>query len=179
MEEKTKTFEEQLAELLALARSKKNVLEDKEILDFFRGEILSPEKLDKIYDFLENNKVDVLQVGEDMEIDPDLFIEDELADGEELDVENLEKDLPDGVSTEDPVRMYLKASVARRRDRAGKADGAGRRGGEEDAGGGQPPSGGQHRQALRGARDAVSGSHTGGKPGAYQGRGEVRLHQGL
>lgn len=108
MEEKTKTFEEQLAELLALARSRKNVLEDKEILDFFRGEILSPEKLDKIYDFLENNKVDVLQVGEDMEIDPDLFIEDELADGEELDVENLEKDLPDGVSTEDPVRMYLK-----------------------------------------------------------------------
>ena len=80
MEEKTKTFEEQLAELLALARSKKNVLEDKEILDFFRGEILSPEKLDKIYDFLENNKVDVLQVGEDMEIDPDLFIEDELAE---------------------------------------------------------------------------------------------------
>ena len=36
-----------------------------------------------------------------------------------------------------------------------------------------------YRQALRGARDAVSGSHTGGKPGAYQGRGEVRLHQGL
>lgn len=41
MEEKTLTFEEKLEKLLELARKKKNVLEQKEIIDFFHGEILS------------------------------------------------------------------------------------------------------------------------------------------
>ena len=60
MEEKTLTFEEKLDKLLELARKKKNVLEQKEIIDFFHGEILSPEQLDQIDEYLENNKVDVL-----------------------------------------------------------------------------------------------------------------------
>lgn len=42
MDEKTVTFEEKLTQLLELAKSKKNVLENKEILDFFHGEILNP-----------------------------------------------------------------------------------------------------------------------------------------
>ena len=41
MEEKTLTFEEKLEKLLELARKKKNVLEQKEIIDFFHGEALS------------------------------------------------------------------------------------------------------------------------------------------
>ena len=52
MDEKTITFEEKIALLLEEAKKKKNVLEDREILDFFRGEILDPEKLDRIYDCL-------------------------------------------------------------------------------------------------------------------------------
>lgn len=110
MEEKNVQFEEKLHALLAEARKKKNVLEDREILDFFHGEILSPEKLDKIYDFLEANRVDVLQIEKDaeMEIDPDLLFEEELENEEPLDIENLDLSVPEGVSIEDPVRMYLK-----------------------------------------------------------------------
>lgn len=36
------------------------------------------DQLDQIYDFLDSNKVDVLQFEEELEIDPDLFIEEEL-----------------------------------------------------------------------------------------------------
>lgn len=108
MEENTMTFEEKLNKLLELAKGKKNVLENREILDFFHGEILSPEKLDIIYDFLENNKVDVLQI--DGEIDPDLFIEEEISeeDDVDVDVDTIDLSIPDGISIEDPVRMYLK-----------------------------------------------------------------------
>ena len=104
MEEKTLTFEEKLEKLLELARKKKNVLEQKEIIDFFHGEILSPEQLDQIDEYLENNKVDVLAPDEDLEIDPELFLEEE----EEIDVDHLELSMPEGVNIEDPVRMYLK-----------------------------------------------------------------------
>ena len=48
MEEKTLTFEEKLSKLLELAKSKKNVLDEKEVLDAFAGEELTPEKLDRI-----------------------------------------------------------------------------------------------------------------------------------
>ena len=93
---------------MELAKSKKNVLENKEILDFFHGEILNPDQLDQIYDFLDSNKVDVLQFEEELEIDPDLFIEEELNDEEEIDVESIDLTIPDGVNIDDPVRMYLK-----------------------------------------------------------------------
>ena len=108
MEEKTLTFEEKLEKLLELARKKKNVLEQKEIIDFFHGEILSPEQLDQIDEYLENNKVDVLAPDEDLEIDPELFLEEEDLEEEEIDVDHLGLSMPEGVNIEDPVRMYLK-----------------------------------------------------------------------
>ena len=108
MEEKTLTFEEKLEKLLELARKKKNVLEQKEIIDFFHGEILSPEQLDQIDEYLENNKVDVLAPDEDLEIDPELFLEEEDLEEEEIDVDHLELSMPEGVNIEDPVLMYLK-----------------------------------------------------------------------
>ena len=106
MDEKELGFEEKLELLKQEARKKKNVLERQEVLDFFKGEILDPEKLDKIYEFLETNKIDVLAVEE--EIDPDLFLEEELDAEEELDLEHLDLSVPEGVSIEDPARMYLK-----------------------------------------------------------------------
>ena len=108
MEERTQTFDEKLVLLLEEAKKKKNVLENQEILDFFRGEVLDPDKLDRIYDFLDNNNVDVLRVGEDDEIDPELFIEEDLDEEEEIDVEKIDLSVPDGIGVEDPVRMYLK-----------------------------------------------------------------------
>ncbi len=100
-------FAQKLAKLLEEARKKKNVLEDREILDFFKGEQLDAEKMDRIYDFLEANNVDVLSLSGEEELEPDLFLEDE-GDGEEIDMENIDLSVPEGVGTEDPVRMYLK-----------------------------------------------------------------------
>ena len=106
MEEKKVTFEEKLTQLLELAKTKKNVLDNKEILNYFHGQILSPEQLDQIYDFLENHHVDVIRMDDDEDMEPELF-----EDGEEeepIDVDNLDLSIPDGVSLDDPVRMYLK-----------------------------------------------------------------------
>lgn len=97
------TFEEKLELLYNQAREKKNVLENREILEFFRGEILDPEKLDRIYDFLDSKKVDV--ISQEEELDPELFLEE---DEEELGPEQMDLSVPDGVALEDPVRMYLK-----------------------------------------------------------------------
>ncbi len=109
MEEKTLTFEEKLSKLLELAKSKKNVLDEKEVLDAFAGEELTPEKLDRIYDFLEKKHVDVLKMSNDDDMDPDLFSEDEDADPEDdIDVEHIDLSVPEGIGVDDPVRMYLK-----------------------------------------------------------------------
>ena len=109
MEEKTLTFDEKLSKLLELAKSKKNVLEEKDIHDAFAGEELTPEKLDRIYDFLDKKHVDVLKMSNDDDMDPDLFTEDEDPDTEdEIDMEHIDLSVPEGVSVDDPVRMYLK-----------------------------------------------------------------------
>jgi len=107
MEERILTFEEKLDKLLETAKKKKNVLDEQEILDAFAGEELTPEKLDRIYDFLDNKKVDVLRMTADDDMDPDLFVEDDV-EGEDINVENLDIAVPEGVGIEDPVRMYLK-----------------------------------------------------------------------
>lgn len=102
-------FEEKLNQLLILAKKKRNVLENQEILDFFAGEELDSDKLDQIFDFLESNKVDVLQIdGEDLDLDEDLFVEEDIEDEEEIDMESIDLSVPEGVGVEDPVRMYLK-----------------------------------------------------------------------
>ena len=103
------TFEEKLQKLAELAKIKKNVLENREILDFFRGEILDPEKLDRIYDFLDSQHVDVLRLDEE-EIEPDLFLEEvmEEEEEEEITVDPMDLSVPDGISLADPIRMYLK-----------------------------------------------------------------------
>ena len=109
MEEKTLTFEEKLSKLLELAKSKKNVLDEKEVLDAFAGEELTPEKLDRIYDFLDKKHVDILKMSNDDDMDPDLFSEDEDADPEDdIDVEHIDLSVPEGIGVDDPVRMYLK-----------------------------------------------------------------------
>ncbi len=109
MEEKTLTFEEKLSKLLELAKSKKNVLDETEVLDAFAGDELTPEKLDRIYDFLDKKHVDVLKMSNDDDMDPDLFSEDEDADPEdEIDVEHIDLSVPEGIGVDDPVRMYLK-----------------------------------------------------------------------
>ncbi len=109
MEEKTLTFEEKLSKLLELAKTKKNVLEEQDVLNGFAGEELTPEKLDRIYDFLDKKHVDVLKMSNDDDMDPDLFLEDENVDPEDdVDVEHIDLSVPEGIGVDDPVRMYLK-----------------------------------------------------------------------
>ena len=109
-------FQEKLKELSAFAKKKKNVLEYQEIVDFFKGIDLQPGSMNKIYDYLESTGVDILREETMAEIDdvPILDDEDELA-GEDLETleslenfEELDLSVPEGVSIEDPVRMYLK-----------------------------------------------------------------------
>ena len=109
MEEKTLTLHEKLNGLLDIAKKKKNVLEEKEIQDYYRTEVLKAEQWDRIYEFLDRNHVDVLRISaDDLDMDEDLFSEENLDEEEEIDMENIDLSVPEGVSLEDPVRMYLK-----------------------------------------------------------------------
>ncbi len=106
MEENTAKFEEKLHTLIAAAQKKKNVLEYQEIIDAFAELELSAEQFDKVLEELENQNVDVLRV---MEVDEDDDDEDIiLTEEDEVDVEKIDLSVPDGISIEDPVRMYLK-----------------------------------------------------------------------
>lgn len=105
--ERITELNEKLAGLVAEARKKKNVLEYQEITGFLASWQPTPEELDQILEGLEQNKVDVLQAEGSPELDPELF-EGDLEEEEELDIEHLDLSVPEGVSMEDPVRMYLK-----------------------------------------------------------------------
>ncbi len=107
MEENMAKFEEKLKELVALGKKKKSVLELQEINDFFSDMELDSEQMEKVYDYLEANNIDVLRIGTDDDDDiddADIVITDE----DEVDMEKIDLSVPDGVSIEDPVRMYLK-----------------------------------------------------------------------
>ena len=60
----------------------------------------------KILDFLETSNIDVLRItdNDDDTVDDEILLDDE----EEVEVEKIDLSVPDGVSIEDPVRMYLK-----------------------------------------------------------------------
>ena len=106
MDENTQArFEEKMKELLAVAKKKKNVLEYQEINDFFLDMPLEEEQFDKILEILEQNNVDILRITEEDDVDDEEIM---MIDEEDVDVENLDLSVPDGISIEDPVRMYLK-----------------------------------------------------------------------
>ena len=97
--------QQKLKDLLALAKKKKNMLEYQEISDFFADMQLEAEQFDKILDFLEANNIDVLRITDD-DSDDEILLD--VDDEDEIEVEKIDLSVPDGVSIEDPVRMYLK-----------------------------------------------------------------------
>lgn len=112
MENERDGFVEKLKKLVELGNSKKGVLEVEEINDFFKNENLSLEQLEYIYQYLEENKIDVLRI---MDTDPladdDLLLDkddDGFSEEDEEDIDLDAIDLLEGIGTEDPVRMYLK-----------------------------------------------------------------------
>lgn len=104
-------FEEKLKSIVELGRKKDNVLENQEIIDHFKGVELSEDDYDRIWETLEKNGIDILKMTspseDDLEPDDDVPPE-EIENEEEVDVENVDLSVPDSVSIEDPVRMYLK-----------------------------------------------------------------------
>ena len=107
MEENVVKFQEKLKNLVALAKKKKNILEIQEINDVFRDMELEPTQMDKVFEYLEANGIDVLQINDDSNVDDD-DLEIMLSDEDEVDMEKIDLSVPDGISIEDPVRMYLK-----------------------------------------------------------------------
>lgn len=97
-------FAERMKEILVVAKKKKNVLDYQEVSDFFQEFSLEEEHLDKILETLEQSGVDVLKIVEEDEPDEEII----LTEDDEVDVEKIDLSVPDGVSIEDPVRMYLK-----------------------------------------------------------------------
>lgn len=103
-------FKAKLIDLLEIAKKKKNVIEDTEIINHFndcKDIELNTERMVAIFEFLDENNIDVLTITDDDDDEPDDII---LEAGEEadVDVEHIDLTIPDGVSIEDPVRMYLK-----------------------------------------------------------------------
>jgi len=84
-----------LKELIDKGKSK-GMLTYKEVIDAFDEVELEPDQVEKIYETLENMGIDV--VGD---------IEAELEDIQ-LTEEDLDLTIPEGISIDDPVRMYLK-----------------------------------------------------------------------
>ena len=111
MEMNIAKFSEKLVELLELAKKKKNVLEYQEISDFFKDSPLEVDQMEKVFDFLEASGVDVLRItensGDELLLDNDMDM-DGMEDEEEVELDKIDLSVPEGVSIEDPVRMYLK-----------------------------------------------------------------------
>ena len=114
MEKERDNFLEKLKKLVDLAKTKQNALDITEINDFFAADNLSPENMEQIYNYLEQNNIDVIpEVIDETALNDDLLMLDDVDDdfmknGEEEEIDLDAIDLLEGIGTEDPVRMYLK-----------------------------------------------------------------------
>ncbi len=108
--EEASEFLLKLAGILEVAKAKKNVLEYQEICDYFKDAITSESQMNQVVEYLEGSGVDIIRTQEEdelevLEVDDDSLL---LDDEEEVELETIDLSVPEGVSTEDPVRMYLK-----------------------------------------------------------------------
>ncbi|MGN0383413.1 MAG: RNA polymerase sigma factor RpoD [Eubacterium sp.] len=106
-------FIESLAKLVELGRSKKGVLEVTEIDEFFKDTPINVDQMEFLYQYLEEQKIDILKITDDkFDLDEELDIvepvDEDFATQEEENIDIDAVDLLEGVGTEDPVRMYLK-----------------------------------------------------------------------
>ena len=101
-------FLNKLHELVALGK-KKNVLEYQEVIDYFGDMNLEEEQYDLILQTLEQQGIDIIRVTDDAEDDvPEEELEMIEEESDDIDTDNIDLSVPDGVNIEDPVRMYLK-----------------------------------------------------------------------
>ncbi|MDO4298079.1 MAG: RNA polymerase sigma factor RpoD [Lachnospiraceae bacterium] len=118
MEMQNAEFQDRVTELLKIAEKKKNVLEYRDIVHVFQALEPGAGQYDRILDLLEKKNVKVLP-SMDESSSADMLQEEELpneleslADLENLetmeDAEKFDLDITDGISVDDPIRMYLK-----------------------------------------------------------------------
>lgn len=111
MDDKILKFNQKLKELLAYAKKKNNILEQQEIISFFSDVDFDADKTDSIYEFLEKSGIEIVYpVTEhsDMDLDLDLGLDDDMSAEDDIDLDKIDLSVPEGVGTDDPVRMYLK-----------------------------------------------------------------------
>ncbi len=111
MDEKILIFNQKLNELLAYAKKKNNILEQQEVISFFSDVEFDTDKTDSIYEFLEKSGIEIVYpVTEQEDLDLDLSLDDDTVSDEDMDVDldKIDLSVPEGVATDDPVRMYLK-----------------------------------------------------------------------
>ena len=111
MDDKIMKFNQKLNELLAYAKKKNNILEQQEVISFFADVDFDADKTDSIYEFLEKSGIEIVYpVTEQEDIDLDLNLDDDNVSDEDMDIDldKIDLSVPEGVGTDDPVRMYLK-----------------------------------------------------------------------
>ena len=96
------TFNERLKMLVSSSRNRKDSMAFQEVLDYFSDIDLTEEQIEQIYDAMEKAHVDLMKI-DDSDV-PEDFLEEE--NNEEI--PEIDLSVPEGVSLEDPVRMYLK-----------------------------------------------------------------------
>ena len=111
-------YSKKMEELLAKAKKEKNVIEDTEVIEAFKehSDLLTPDSFGAMLEYFEKNGVDVLTITNDDDDElPDADLDFPMSDEEEIEQIDLEQmdleaelTVPEGVSIEDPVRMYLK-----------------------------------------------------------------------
>ena len=97
---KTK-FQQKMGELLEIAKKKRNILEYQEISDHFKELNLDAEQFEAVLDFLEHNNVDVLRMSDDDD-DDEIILDDD----DEVEVENIDLSVPDGVSVRSGSNVF-------------------------------------------------------------------------
>ena len=103
-------FNAKLQDLLSIAHSKKNVIEDTELIKHFndlKEVALDLDTMQKIFNFLEQNGVDILQITDTDEEEPALD-EDVIAEGEEVEKIDFTDTGDISSTTQDTLKMYLK-----------------------------------------------------------------------
>ena len=104
MDENIVKFQEKLRELVSLGKKKKGILEIQEINDFFSDMELDSDQMEKVFDYLEANNVDVLRISNDDDDIPDEIV---MSDEDDIDVEKIDLSVPDGISTVSYTHLTL------------------------------------------------------------------------
>ena len=112
-------MEDALTDLISIAKKNKNVIKMEDISEFLNSTNYGTDNLEKAIEIFEKNGIEVdltdelhqieeLDDLDDLEVldDDDESLLDE--DDDEIDVKRIDLSVPEGIGTDDPVRMYLK-----------------------------------------------------------------------